>query len=395
MELSHFFRLLSPEGQEALNAAMALNPREAAFLSHFQILGRRYPRDLARDALAIAILRSQAADKFLHPENMYFTRDALEQASGHEVSRHRSRRYAGFKRVFDLGCSVGGDTLALAAVCPTVGIDRDDLRLAMAQANLNSLGLDAAFVHADLSNPLPIFPQPTASSAIFFDPARRIHGRRIRRVEGYKPPLSIITTWRKWFSAMGVKISPGVKLNELANYNAEVEFISVKGQLKEAVLWFGPLHSARRRATLLPGEHTLVPLSSEILRAESSEPLAYLYEPDPAILRSQLVGDLAVQLKAYQLDPDIAYLTAVECKLTPFARVWRIEDWFPFQLKRLRAYLRARHVGRVVVKKRGSPLQPEALIRDLRLKGNAERVVFLTHLNGRPIVVVCYPSKAV
>jgi hypothetical protein len=132
-----------------------------------------------------------------------------------------------------------------------------------------------------------------------------------------------------------------------------------------------------------------------MIRVESSEPQAYLYEPDPAILRSRLVGDLAVQLNAHQLDPDIAYLTAEVKRGTPFARVWEIEDWFPFQLKRLRAYLRERGIGRVVVKKRGSPLQPEALIRDLRLNGDAERVVFLTHLNGRPIVVICYPNEAI
>jgi hypothetical protein len=175
-------------------------------------------------------------------------------------------------------------------------------------------------------------------------------------------------------------------------YNAEIEFISLKGELKEAVLWFGPLKSTQRRATLLPGGHTLTSDSSTLVRAGLSEPQAYIYEPDPAILRSKMVGDLAVQLNAHQLDPDIAYLTAEAVQATPFARVWKIEDWFPFQLKRLRAYLRERRVGRVVVKKRGSPLQPEALIRDLRLDGDAERVVFLTHLRGRPIVVVCFPN---
>jgi hypothetical protein len=45
----------------------------------------------------------------------------------------------------------------------------------------------------------------------------------------------------------------------------------------------------------------------------------------------------------------------------------------------------------VTVKKRGSPLEPEALIHDLRLSGEAQRVIFLTHLRGRPIVIVAYP----
>jgi hypothetical protein len=99
---------------------------------------------------------------------------------------------------------------------------------------------------------------------------------------------------------------------------------------------------------------------------------------------------LGARIGAAQLDPDIAYLTAEEYTPTPFARAWRVEDWFPFGLKRLRVYLRGRGVGRVVVKKRGSPLQPQALIRDLRLQGDAERMIFLTHLRGHPIVVVCF-----
>ena len=50
----------------------------------------------------------------------------------------------------------------------------------------------------------------------------------------------------------------------------------------------------------------------------------------------------------------------------------------------------------VVVKKRGSPLQPEALIREMRLKprernGPVERVIFLTHLRGQPIIILCLP----
>jgi len=110
------------------------------------------------------------------------------------------------------------------------------------------------------------------------------------------------------------------------------------------------------------------------------------------VLRAGLVQHLGAQIGASQLDPDIAYLTADRAVETPFARYWPVEDWLPFSLKRLRAALRERNVGQVVVKKRGSPLQPEALIRDLRLKGDQSRVVFLTHLDGKPIVVICLPE---
>jgi len=56
--------LLSSAGQEALGAACLLQPREEGFLTHFTTLSRRFPAELARLALEIAILRGEAARKF-------------------------------------------------------------------------------------------------------------------------------------------------------------------------------------------------------------------------------------------------------------------------------------------------------------------------------------------
>lgn len=395
MDLSTFDHLLTPPGQEAISTAVGLSPRETDFLSHFQFLSRQFPPELARAALEIAILRSEAANKFPQSEKLYFTREALQQSSSYSVSRHRATRFVGFDLVIDLGCSIGGDTLALAEITRTFGLDRDPLRLRMAKANAQSLSLQIDFIQADLQNPLPIHSSQhsATSAALFFDPARRAHHRRIASVERYLPPLSSINNWLEDFPALGVKISPGVDLEELRTYDAEIEFVSYKGDLKEAVLWFGPLNTASYRATILPGPHTMTGVQHDDQQSPGREPAGYIYEPDPAILRAGLVRDLALLMDASQLDPDIAYLTCDKEVTTPFARGWKIETWFPFQLKRLRAYLREARVGKVVIKKRGSPLQPEALMRDLRLDGDAERVLFLTHLNGKPIVVIAFPNQ--
>jgi hypothetical protein len=397
MDQASLKAFLNPAGNAALQAATSLQPREADFLRHFQHLCRSYPPELARAALETAILRSEARSKFPFADQMYFTREALEQASAYEVSTYRAKRYRSFDRLVDLGCSIGSDSLALAALAPTLGIDRDPLRLALAQANLTAAGLAdrTLFLHADLRSSLPI--RSSIQTALFFDPGRRSQGRRVHSVNAYHPPLSVVSAWQAIFPAIGVKISPGVNLVELTSYDAEVEFISLQGDLKEAVLWFGPLKSGERTATILPGPHTLnTPASPDTENSRNtprtSEPLAYLYEPDPAVLRAGLVGDLAIRLDAFQLDLDIAYLTAENKQPTPFARVWEIEAWFPFGLKRLRFYLREHGVGRVTIKKRGSPLQPETLMRDLRLRGDLERVVVLTHLRGTPVVLICFPS---
>ena len=339
MDITTFHLLLAPAGQEILHAAIALTPRESDFLIHFQSLSRRYPPDLARLALEIAILRGEAVTKFPFADKLYFTRQALEQSSSYEVSSYRTARYHQFPCLADLGCSIGADTLSLARIAPTFGLDLDPLRLSMASANLHALGLSSQvqLLNADLTFPLPFLP---GSLALFFDPARRSNHRRLFSVQDYQPPLSIVQDWQPHFPAIGVKISPGVKMEEIAHLDAEVEFISLHGELKEAALWFGPLKTASRRATVLPGPYHLAadhPVPSSTPPQKITEPKSYLVEPDPAVIRSGLVTTLGEMLNASQIDPDIAYLTTDALASTPFARSWQIEDWFPFQLKRLRS----------------------------------------------------------
>jgi hypothetical protein len=42
----------------------------------------------------------------------------------------------------------------------------------------------------------------------------------------------------------------------------------------------------------------------------------------------------------------------------------------------------------VTVKKRGSPLEPQALQRQLRLKGSRHAILFLTRVRGEPYVLI-------
>jgi hypothetical protein len=384
VDLASFAALLTPAGQDALAAATALDPTKESFLTAFNRLGKQYPAALARAALETAILRRKAGAKFRRADQMYFTREALEQSSGEVVARYRAECFAKFPSVGDFCCGIGGDTIGLAAVARVIAFDSDPLRLAMAEQNAAVYGVRerVTFREADLRTmPLPDV------GAIFFDPSRRTGGRRRLSVKDYEPPLDLLCRWQDRVPAVGVKLAPGVAWDELTDHDAEVEFLSVAGELKECVLWLGPLRTTARRATLLPGRHTLT-AAGPVPPPRLSPVCEYLYEPDPAVLRAGLVTVLAERLGASQIDADIAYLTADRLQPTPFAEAFRIEEALPFQLKRLRERLRQLGVGRVVVKKRGSPLDPATLVRQLRLTGGESRVLFLTRVAGRPYVLI-------
>jgi hypothetical protein len=166
-----------------------------------------------------------------------------------------------------------------------------------------------------------------------------------------------------------------------------VEFISVLGELREAILWFGPLTTAARRATVLPGGYTLTgPVAAP---APVRAPGRWLIEPDPAVYRARLLAKLAAMLGAWQIDREIAYLSADTPPHSPFVRAWAVEEVLPFSVKGVRRRLRALSVGSVTVKKRGSPLDPQLFERMLRLDGPERRTVVLTRAAGRPVALIC------
>lgn len=393
MEIDTFRALLAPEGQRLLAEAERLVATGMAALTALTRLRR-----VASPALAAAVWeqatlrrRADASGKFARAAEMYFTRDALEQATGETIARYRAGRYAPFGPVADLACGIGGDALPLAAGHLVLAVDRDPLRLAMLRENARVCGVAGRVlpVRADLER----FALPRVD-ALFCDPGRRdAGGRRVFSVAGYQPSFAQILRWRTVIPALGVKVSPGIVREEWpAPDRAEVEFISEGGALKEAALWFGPLQSAERRATLLPSGATLVG-AGPISPGPIAPPSRFLYEPDPAILRAGLVDLLAEQLGAAQLDPDIAYLTADNLTTTPFARAYRVEETLPFSLKRLTSRLRERDAGEVTVKKRGSPLDTERLARQLRGRGTRSLIVVLTHVQGRPYALICTPVQ--
>lgn len=390
MDLATFHRLLTAEGQRLLERAAAFSDlRDDTFLRHLSTLRRLTDPGLAAAVLETVLLRRRAAAKFTRAGLMYFTRDGLEQASAELVGRHRAARFAGRRRVADLGCGIGGDTLTLAGVAGAVtAVDRDPLRLAMTAENARISGV------AERVRPLAADLLDFSTSGFegaFFDPARRTEdGRRIFNIDDYQPPLARLRAWLADTPALGVKVAPGIRLEGVAAIGGdpEVEFISVAGDLREAALWFGPLRTAARRATLLPSGVSLV--DDDVPPAPTvASPGAFLLEPDPAIYRAGLLGVLAAQLGAWQIDATIAYLSRDVASVSPFVRTWPVEEVLPFSVKGARAWLRARNVGAVTVKKRGSPLDPQEFERMLRLTGSAHRTIFLTRAAGKPVTIIC------
>ncbi|MFF4620035.1 class I SAM-dependent methyltransferase [Nonomuraea jabiensis] len=430
MDLDAFDELLTPRGQRALAEAVELvgtDPVAAATR-----LRRTYDAALTSAALTQAGLRERARAKFGEDaRRMYFTPHGLEQSTRTEVAEHRARRLTQTRaatppheptapphgpytpphepaspphgpdapplglgvadvpahrlRVVDACCGIGGDFLALArAGCTVAAVDTDPLTVAVARANADALGLGDR-VTVSVGDAAEI--RPEEYDVLFADPARRTSRGRTFDPMAYSPPWPVVLDLLSRASRACVKVAPGIPY-EFIPAGAEAEWVSYKGEVKEAALWTGQ-EGAGRRATLLPGGHTLTATGAEAPVGPAGR---YVYEPDGAAIRAHLVGEVSGIVNGRLLDPMIAYITGDDPIDTPWAARYEIEDILPFSGKKLRAALRERQVGNVTIKKRGSAVDIERLRTDLRLNGEKSATIILTRILDKPSVIICNTS---
>jgi SAM-dependent methyltransferase len=382
--------LLTPEGRALLDAVRGTAPADE--LAVATRLRREHPAELVSAALGQARLRQRAAAKFgaEDAERMFFTPNGVEQSTRASVATYRAQRFTalGVTSVADLCCGIGGDAIALArAGIRVLAVDRDPVTARAARANADALGL-ADLIDVREADVTEV--DTAAYDAVFVDPARRGGRGRIFDPEAYSPPLSWAAQAALKAPHAALKVAPGIP-HEAVPAEAEAEWISDGGDVKEAVLWFGTEPGAVR-ATLLPGPRTL--LSRGLPNPQVRPVGRYLYEPDGAVIRAHLVAEVAEQLDGGLLDATIAYVTSDELRPTPYASAYEITDQLPFSVKKLKALLREREVGVLTVKKRGSAVEPEELRRKTLPKphGPNALTVFLTRVAGAPTMLLGHPA---
>ena len=336
-------------------------------------------------------LRTRAVAKFgdLAP-HMFFTPDALEQATRLRVADHRAARLAAAQptSVIDLGCGIGGDLIAFArAGLTAAGVDLDPVRVAAARANLAALGLPGAVQVADVATI-----DPSGFGAAFADPARRGARGRVFDIDGWTPPWSFVLDL---LAGRGVvKVAPGIP-HDVIPTGVEAEWVSESGDVKEAVLWAPLFATTDRRATVI-GDGGLATITDEddpfVGPARPVRELGgFLYEPDGAVIRAGLVTAVAAGVDGGLLDEHIAYVTSDSSFHTPFARSYRVLEEVPYREKPLKAALRERSIGSLTIKKRGVEVVPEQLRKRLDLRGDNTATLVMTRVAGAGTALLVEP----
>lgn len=382
MDSLELTELLSPEGLRLLDSLPEYASTDDVVKLVDSLRKAGHGPGLVAAVLNQAKLRSRARAKFgPFADRMLFTEAGLEQSTRLAVAAQHAGRFqrAGIGWVADLGCGIGADALAIAALdIEVTGVERDEVTAAVASFNLAPWS-NARIEHADVTEY-----DLAGIGGVYLDPARRNASKRLNNPADWSPSLDFAFGLARRLPT-GVKLAPGID-RELIPENAEAQWVSAGREVVEVGVWFGPLaRPGITRAALVIGDTT----ADELTAAGDSEdadlgPLAeYLYEPDGAVIRARLIGDLARRFGGTMIDGSIAYFTSDTATSTPFAAGFRILENFPFDERQLKKELAARNIGTVEIKKRGMDVDPAQLRAKLAPKGPESATLILTRVAGK------------
>ena len=391
MESTELRELLTPEGVALLDTLPAYTSTTDVLKMVANLRKDGNSASLVATVLTQAKLRGKAVTKFGDfSERMLFTEAGLEQATRLPVAALHAGRYvrAGLTSVADLGCGIGADALAFAGAGLNVhAVDADEVTAAITTYNL------ATFPEARVSHGTAEETDLSDVESVYLDPARRTSGHnntsRLASSEDYSPSLDFAFGLAKKLPT-GIKLGPGFD-RDLIPEDCEAQWISVNGDVVEVGLWFGPLkrEGITRAALVLNAEgmHELTSVADSA-DAEVGELGKFIYEPDGAVIRARLIGNLARSIGAHMLDEHIAYMSSDVAVSTPFASTFEVVQEFALDVKVLAKELKVRGIGTLEIKKRGVDIDPAEFRKRLSLAGKNSATLFLTRLGERRVALL-------
>jgi len=209
------------------------------------------------------------------------------------------------------------------------------------------------------------------------------------RPEDYSPPLD----WAFDLAGRiptGIKLGPGLDRGMIPD-DVEAQWVSADGSTVELVLWSGRLarDGVRRAALVMRGDDAWELTSPADAADEPVRPLgAFVHEPDGAVIRARLIGEVARSLEAGMLADQIAYLTSDAALTSPFVASFRVREVLGAEPRALSRALRERGIGRLEIKKRGVDIDPATLRTALKLRGEGSATLILTRIGAKRLAIL-------
>ncbi len=352
-----------------------------------------HPALLVTEVITQARLRTRAKAKFGDfASSMLFTEAGLEQATRLQVAAVHAERLklGGYKKIADLGCGIGADSLAFASLgLEVTAVEQDSQTAALASFNL------APFPNAQVQVSDAEQFDLTSFDAVWLDPARRdLERKGAKHITLTPADFSPNLDWSFGIAKpKGIKLGPAFPL-ELIPADVEAQWVSHQGDLVELVLWFDGLREKPgRTALMLKDGQRYIFEGLGLERSVVDSLKQYIYEPDSSLIRSQLLGEFASQQGMTGVSDGIAYLSSESLISSPWLKTYEVLETLPLDELTIRKALAQRGIGKLEIKKRGVDITPEELRPKLKLKGEGAATLILTKVGDARRALIVQPIR--
>jgi hypothetical protein len=404
------FRLLTTEeGRRLLDEVTSIRTIGPAEVTR---LRKQAPAGLVSAAVRLAQARRKAAEKFERGDRMWVEPVGVEQATAEPVAQYKAQRFQVCPIVVDLCAGIGGDAVALARSSHVVAVDLDPgmCRRLRWNAEVYDVAGNVLAVQARAE----AFPIPSDAS-VHLDPDRRAGhrgDRPSRSPEDYAPGPAVWASIIDQVPGGAIKLSPAADfarlfppggrddpggrgsvraIFETGSHGAspsrgragpfsecEIDLISLRGECKEATVWFGELATCRRRATRLPEYETWTDRDGADPEPPAvSPPADWIFDPDPSLLRAGLLDGFARFHRLSRIAEGVDYLTGPEPVDTAFLSAFAVREVSSMDLKHLRRMIQRHDVGTLEIKVRGVDITPESLRARLKPQGDTPATLLI------------------
>ncbi len=352
-----------------------------------------HPALLVTEVITQARLRTRAKAKFGDfASGMLFTEAGLEQATRLQVAAVHAERLklGGYKKIADLGCGIGADSLAFASLgLEVTAVEQDPQTAALAAFNL------APFPNAQVQVSDAEQFDLTSFDAVWLDPARRdLERKGAKHITLTPADFSPNLDWSFGIAKpKGIKLGPAFPL-ELIPSDVEAQWVSHQGDLVELVLWFDGLRDKPGRTALMLKDGQRYIFEGLGLERSVVDSLnQFIYEPDSSLIRSQLLGEFASQQGMTGVSEGIAYLSSESLISSPWLKTYEVLETLPLDELTIRKALAQRGIGKLEIKKRGVDITPEELRPKLKLKGEGAATLILTKVGDARRALIVQPIR--
>jgi hypothetical protein len=236
---------------------------------------------------------------------------------------------------------------------PVIGFELDELRTDYARHNCPE---------AEVRNEDGLaYAVSSSCQYIWADPDRRDSaGKRLNDPSAYEPnPLEI----PRDRELTGIKLSPLLQDEYLESVGERIEFVSYRGECREAIAWSG--------SQVEPGIFAVDAETGETLpRFEIedavNEPWGIIFDSDPAAGRAHSLGNFGLP----QLGDSPGYLTGETMIESPWLRAYEVVFQDSSDFKRIKEFLRKNNLRVFEVKQRGAGVDPTTIIKQLKTEGD-------------------------